>query len=72
MLSALPYLPCYPLLRYVHYTFDYAQLVTLPHLCRQPSPLYFKTPREVQLFDVCIEGIPKQINYLPDEADIHN
>ena len=51
-----------------HYTFDFAQQVTLPSSARQVGPIYFKTPRKVQLFGVCSEGIPKQVNYLLDEA----
>ena len=64
-----PFPPCAQSLKAMHYTFDYAQQVTLPHLARQPGPLYFKTPRKVQLFGVCDEGIPRQVNYLIDEAD---
>ena len=30
---------------------------------------FFKTPRKVQIFGVNCDGIPKQINYLLDEAD---
>ena len=32
-------------------------------------PIYFKTPRRAHLFGVCTEGIPRQVNYLIDEAD---
>ena len=65
------YLPCSQPVHAVH---GIARLIIpswsfSPHLCRQPGPLYFKTPRKIQLFGVCSEGIPKQINYLPDEAD---
>ncbi|XP_065191920.1 uncharacterized protein LOC135823013 [Sycon ciliatum] len=52
-----------------HYTFDFAQNVFLPKTARQEGPMYFKTPRKVQVFGVCCEGIPKQINYLLDESD---
>ena len=52
-----------------HYTFDFAQNVSLPHTARRVGPLYFKTPRKVQLFGICSEAIPKQVNYLLDEAD---
>eukprot|EP00117_Sycon_ciliatum_P032491 scpid95857/ scgid25183/ len=41
----------------------------LPKTARQEGPMYFKTPRKVQVFGVCCEGIPKQINYLLDESD---
>ena len=66
---APPFPPCSQPLKSVHYTFDFAQMVTPPHMARQPGPLYFQTPRKVQLFGVCSEGIPKQVNYLLDEAD---
>ena len=51
-----------------HYTFDFAQSVSIPYHARQPGPLYFKTARKVHLFGICNEGIPKQVNYLLDEA----
>ena len=35
---APPYPPCSQPLKSVHYTFGYAQQVTLPHLARQPGP----------------------------------
>ena len=47
----------------VHYTFDFAQNVALPHTARQVGPIYFKTPRKVQIFGVNVEAIPKQVNY---------
>ena len=53
----------------VHYTFDYAQPVTLPQHARQAGPIYFETPRKVQIFGVCIEGIYKQLNYMLDEGE---
>ena len=52
----------------MHYTFDFAQMVQLPHMSRQVGPIYFKTPRKVQLFGVCTDGLPRQVNYLIDEA----
>ncbi|XP_065195728.1 uncharacterized protein LOC135827131 [Sycon ciliatum] len=36
---------------------------------RQEGPLYYQTPRKVQLFGVCCEAQPRQINYLLDETD---
>ena len=62
-----PYQPRSQPLKFPHYTFDYAQMVSLPHMARQPGPLYFKTPRKVQLFGVCSEGVPRQTNYLLDK-----
>ena len=52
----------------VHYSYDYAQQVHIPSNPQQPGPIYFKTPRKCGLFGVCCEGIPRQINYLIDEA----
>ena len=63
-----PYMACSQDLFDVHYTFDFAQMVQLPHMSRQVGPIYFKTPRKVQLFGVCSDGLPRQINYLIDEA----
>ena len=52
----------------LHYTFDFAQQLQLPYYSRQVGPIYFKTPRKVQLFGVCCDGAPYQVNYLVDEA----
>lgn len=52
----------------IHYSFDYAQQVHLPHSPYQPGPLFFLTPRKVGIFGVCCEGLPQQINYLIDEG----
>ena len=34
----------------------------------QPGPLYFLTPRKCSIFGVCSEAVPRQVNYLKDEA----
>ena len=52
----------------VHYSFDYAQQVHLPSNPLQPGPIYFLAPRKVGIFGVCCEGLPRQVNYLIDEA----
>ena len=52
----------------VHYSFDFAQQVHYPHNPLQPGPMYFKTARKCAIFGVCCEGLPRQINYLIDEA----
>ena len=52
----------------VHYSFDFAQQIHYPHNPLQPGPMYFKTARKCAVFGVCCEGIPRQINYLVDEA----
>ena len=51
----------------IHYTFDFSQQVTIPHHYRQMGPLYFMTPRRVQLFGVRLDGASLQYNYLIDE-----
>ena len=61
--------PCDSDLESVHYTFDYAQNVSLPHSARQVGPIYFKVPRKVHVFGVKNEALPHQVNYLLDEAD---
>jgi hypothetical protein len=53
----------------MHYSWDFAQQFHYPFEDQQVGPIYFKTPRRAQLFGVCCEGIPRQINYLIDEAD---
>lgn len=52
----------------VHYSYDYAQQVHYPSNPLQPGPIYFKTPRKCALFGVCSEGLPRQVNFLIDEA----
>ena len=52
----------------VHYSFDFAQQVHYPHNPLQPGPMYCKTARKCAIFGVCCEGLPRQINYLIDEA----
>ena len=54
----------------MHYSFDYAQQVHLPSNPLQPGPLYFLVPRKVGLFGVCCEGLPRQVNFLIDEANL--
>lgn len=62
-------LPCSRQLS-MHYSFDYAQQVHLPSNPLQPGPIYFLVPRKVGLFGVCCEGIPKQMNFVIDEAHL--
>ena len=52
----------------IHYSFDFAQQIHYPHNPLQPGPMYFKTARKCAIFGICCEGIPRQINYLIDEA----
>ena len=53
----------------MHYSWDFAQQLHYPYEDHQVSPIYFKTPRVAQLFGVCCEALPRQVNYLIDEAD---
>ena len=53
---------------WVHFSFDFAQQVHYPHNPLQPGPMDFKTPRKCAIFGICCEGIPRQVNYLIDEA----
>jgi len=53
----------------MHYSWDFAQQVHYPYEDHQVGPIYFKTPRTAQLFGVCCEALPRQVNYLIDEAD---
>lgn len=52
----------------IHYSFDFAQQVHYPTNPQQPSPVYFLTPRKCAIFGVCCEAIPRQVNFLVDEA----
>ena len=51
-----------------HYSFDYAQQVHYPSDPMQPGPVYFLTPRKCSIFGVNLEAIPRQVNFLTDEA----
>jgi hypothetical protein len=53
----------------MHYSWDFAQQVQYPYEDHQVGPIYFKTPRTAQLFGICCEALPRQVNYLIDEAD---
>lgn len=53
----------------MHYSWDFAQQLQFPYEDHQVGPIYFKSPRTAQLFGICCEAIPQQINYLIDEAD---
>ena len=54
----------------MHYIFEYNQQVHLPSSPMQPGPLYFLVPRKCGLFGVLCGAIPKQINFLIDEANL--
>lgn len=54
----------------MHYSFDFAQQIHIPSNPMQPGPIYFKTPRKCGIFGVMCEAIPRQVNYLIDEASV--
>lgn len=53
----------------MHYSWDFAQQLQYPYEDHQVGPIYFKSPRIAQLFGICCEAMPRQVNYLIDEAD---
>ena len=54
--------------RTVHYSYDNAPQVHIASNPQQSGPSYFKTPRKCGLFEICCEGIPRQVNYLINKA----
>ena len=52
----------------IHYSFDYAQQEHIPSNPMQPGPIYFKTARKCGMFGVTPEAVPRQVNFLIDEA----
>ena len=42
--------------------------VHYPSNPQQPGPIYFLTPRKCAIFGICCEAVPRQVNYLIDEA----
>ena len=44
------------------------QQVHYPFNLLQPGPIFFLTPRKCSLFGVNCEAIPRQVNFLTDEA----
>ncbi|MES9881925.1 MAG: hypothetical protein ABW185_13685 [Sedimenticola sp.] len=55
--------------KYVHYTFDFSQNVSIPHHSRQMGPVYFTSLRKIQLFGFRIDGVPTQLNFLINENE---
>ena len=51
-----------------HYSFDFAQQVHYPSNPLQPGPINFLTSRKAVIFGVCCEAIPRQVNFVTDEA----
>lgn len=52
----------------MHYSFDYAQQIHLPHNSQQVGPIYFFTGYKVGLFGVSIEPINHFVLYVIPEA----
>ena len=52
----------------MHYSFHYAQQVHILSNPMKPEPIYFKTQRKCKIFGVMSEAVPRQINFLIDEA----
>lgn len=50
-----------------HISFDYAQSVQIPFSPQQIGPMYFLSPKKVNVFGVCDEGERTQKNYLISE-----
>ncbi|XP_052820507.1 uncharacterized protein LOC128246360 [Mya arenaria] len=55
--------------RYHHFTFDFAESVSLPHYYRQMGPLFFLSLRKISIFGFRIDGDPHQLNFLIDENE---
>lgn len=53
-----------------HFSFDFAQNLTLPQCSDQPGYLYFRSLRNVYLFGIVDESKNVQSNYLVDEAEM--
>lgn len=62
-----PHDPC-SLTRTMHHSFDYAQQMHIASNPMLPGPNYFKTPSKFGIFRVVCEAIPRQVNYLINEA----
>ncbi|XP_056000513.1 uncharacterized protein LOC130048183 [Ostrea edulis] len=56
-------------LKKMHYTFDFAHSLILPHHARQIGQLYFTTRRKIHLFGVRLDGLSMQLNYMMDEDE---
>ena len=59
-----------PVPNFEHYTFDFAQEVTIPHHAREVGALYFKVPSHIQLLRIAAEEVPSEHNYMFDEHQV--
>ncbi|CAC5397574.1 unnamed protein product [Mytilus coruscus] len=53
----------------LHYSWDYAQQVHFPHHAQQVGPIYFKTPRNCNVFESAQKDLENKSFYLIDEAE---
>ncbi len=52
----------------MHYSFDFAQQVHIPHDPLQSGPMYFLVPYKVQIFGISNEALKQYHNYLIPES----
>jgi hypothetical protein len=52
----------------MHYSFDYAQQIHIPHDPIQSGPMYFLVPYKVQIFGISNEALRSHHNYLNPES----
>jgi hypothetical protein len=51
----------------MHFSFDYAQQIFLPHNLQQVGPIYFLAPYKIDLFGIVIEPINHFVLYMIPE-----
>ena len=54
----------------MHYSFDYAQQIQIPHDSQQVGPLYFLAPYKVALFGIACEPASKMVIYTVPEIAV--
>jgi len=54
----------------LHYSFDYAQQIQIPHDSQQVGPLYFLSPYKVALFGIGCEPASKMVMYVIPEVAV--
>lgn len=52
----------------IHYSFDFAQQIHIPHDSQQPGPIYFLTPYKIGVFGIMNDTMKTQHNFLIPEA----
>ncbi|RGB24601.1 hypothetical protein C1646_772843 [Rhizophagus diaphanus] len=54
-----------------HISWDFAEAVQIPYSSQQEGATYFKSLYKVQVFGVCEDGTPRQVNYLiPEDENV--